>query len=127
MPPHRWFFDPVGTGLRPAKLHEKPPRTDKPDMNFWLTLPEIRCQAWLLGWAFGPRKLHEKSMLKGGACFSLPAGLRPAMPVIFRPWPHLAGRGFPDVRGGFSTLYPCCRFISRAYSRPPRCRIEVSC
>src|SRR5450759_322763 len=28
-------------------------------MNFWLTLPEIRCQACLLGWAFGPRKLMK--------------------------------------------------------------------
>jgi len=37
----------VGMGVRPAKLHEKLPGTDKPDMNFWLTLPEIRCQACL--------------------------------------------------------------------------------
>jgi len=28
-------------------------------MDFWLTLPEIRCQSCLLGWAFGPRKLMK--------------------------------------------------------------------
>src|ERR1019366_8723219 len=31
----------VGQALPPAH----PPGTDKPDMNFWLTFPEIRCQA----------------------------------------------------------------------------------
>src|SRR5450759_954559 len=38
----------------------------------------------LLGWACGPRNFMKNSMLKGGACFSLPAGRRPAMPVVFR-------------------------------------------
>jgi hypothetical protein len=28
-------------------------------MNFRRSLPEIRCQACLLGWAFGPRKLMK--------------------------------------------------------------------
>jgi hypothetical protein len=36
-----------------------PPGTDKTDTNFWLTLPEIRSQSCLLGWAFGPRKLMK--------------------------------------------------------------------
>jgi hypothetical protein len=33
----------VGQALPPANA----PGTDKPDMNFWLTFPEIRCQACL--------------------------------------------------------------------------------
>jgi hypothetical protein len=33
--------------------------TDKTDMNFRRSLPAIRCQSCLLGWAFGPRKLMK--------------------------------------------------------------------
>ena len=35
------------------------PGTDKTDMNSRRSLPEIRCQSCLLGWAFRPRKLMK--------------------------------------------------------------------
>ena len=67
--PRRWFFAPVGMGVPPAKLHEKPaaralcpPGTDKTAMDFRRLLPEIRWQSCLspvlgtgcLRWFFDP-------------------------------------------------------------------------
>src|ERR1035437_127087 len=52
--------------------------TDKPDMNFWLTLPEIRCRSCLLGWAFRPRNFMKNRCLRvGHALACQPAGGRP--------------------------------------------------
>ena len=44
-------------------------------MNFWLTLPEIRCQSCLLGWAFGPRKLMKNCHADFIATHERPPGL----------------------------------------------------
>jgi hypothetical protein len=81
-------------------------------MNFRRSLPEIRCQSCLLGWAFGPRKLMKNCHADFIATHArLPGTDKPDM-NFWRSLPEircqscLSPGSEPTPRGGFSPRSP---------------------
>src|SRR5450759_4069611 len=80
MPPRRCFFDSVGMGLRPAKVHEKwwgrrfrlPTLDSSPRLAGGsacpTSAPSVPAFSILLGWAFGPRKFMKNGGAGAFAC-----------------------------------------------------------
>src|SRR5450759_4608474 len=86
----RWFFEPVGMGLRPAKLHEKRRKPQEiPRCARWFFAPE-RLPIWLHRHLRAPPRRTRLALIAGACCRKFAAS--PVCPRVRSPLPAVVFR-----------------------------------